>query len=575
MYRLCFSVLFNIMMGLFVSVSFAGHLDPALTPDKSPFIPPKTCKICHVEIYNQWMGSPMANALRTGGMKPCFTQYQSTATTIPEFYYGSIVCIGCHSPEVMYEVPEYGMSRSDYLGEKVVAGTLGTAYTDDEYLQNGLAGITCHHCHAIKDIDVPNYMVLPKIVSFNLPDSSPVTDDASAFAKLSNSIMRGPYRDASTLAPHKVEFSDTHTRSEFCSACHEFNLPIGPNIAKAFGMPAPQAFSYVVGLYLQGQYSPDNDFAKIYDPAFPTTKKRNQGPNKFWTRCCTPNDNWTLSSYSKAGVQCQDCHMRPFTGQAAQLAGEPERGNVYSHYFPGPRRRAVGVGVEEAINTNVKADAAKKNPNEVEVDVTTTNVGAGHRIPNGCPLEVSALIKMVWAFRLEEVSPGRFERVEEISIPGLGSPQYVVNRGMATFDNELFRYDKIMTVDVPPEQRDENTFFGVQHDTGIFPVGSSQGPNSDTRSFSFDTAGADPSLVEIVVAYYYQHPGTPIAFDYDDSTFEIDIVNPDQFVIKSVRLRDVLSGDPMVESREDHAKMLFRKSRTSKVHKLERANNPE
>lgn len=571
MCSLYFRVLIILVLGLFI----CNHSSFALSPSESPFLPPKTCQPCHTEIYDQWKDSPMANALRTPQMKTAMENYTADMTALPSFYYGDILCIGCHFPETMYDFENYGKARAEYIRNKIIAGNIVMGdpvvggLNDNLSLEDGEAGITCHHCHSINQIDESSFVVLPKILGFNI-DSTPGTDPG----KLANSTMLGPYRDASTLAPHGAEFSETHTRSEFCRVCHDFHLPIGDNMSAAFGMTAPEAFSYVFKLYRDGDYT--DDFAKVFDPAFPVTKgPTDLGTNTFWTRCCTTHANLTLSSYGEAGIQCQDCHMRPFAGKAAQIPGEPEREQVFTHYFPGPRRRAVGIGLEDAISTTIDANFLNSI---LTINITTTNIGAAHRIPNGCPLEVSALVVVPYIFAIQEVSPGRFERVAEVKIPGVGSPQYVVTRGFETFDNELFRYDKLMRT--PDKPQHEWTVFGVQHDTGIFPTGSIQGPNSDTRSIKFDLSGVDlsgvdPCLFEIVVVYYYRHPGNPVSFDYDPATFEFEILSPDRTVIRSVRLCDIFSGTTKVNSRKDFKDMLYEEAAKCNVTKIKRAENPE
>ena len=107
------------------------------------------------------------------------------------------------------------------------------------------------------------------------------------------SVKRGPYKDADSPY-HDTEYSELHTKSEFCANCHNV-------------------------------FHPSNNF-----PIEDTYRE------------------WKTSVYAQAGIQCQDCHMMPVekaieAAQDARQAGQPrppcvggpKREQMYTHEFVG------------------------------------------------------------------------------------------------------------------------------------------------------------------------------------------------------------------------------------------------
>jgi len=158
----------------------------------------------------------------------------------------------------------------------------------------------------------------------------------------------GPLEDAAETPAHPSKHSALHKQAKFCSACHTL-IHAGVVI--------------------------ENTFAE-----------------------------WKASPYAKAGIQCQDCHMRTVeqalevarTMKPVKVAGKaandsPVRPNVYQHLFVG-----ANVNVEATTTSTQHAAMAEqrlknaaaialKLPERVgkslAIEVAVTNKSAGHAIP--------------------------------------------------------------------------------------------------------------------------------------------------------------------------------------------------
>lgn len=149
-------------------------------------------------------------------------------------------------------------------------------------------------------------------------------------------VKRGPYRNAESPY-HLTAYSPLHKRAEFCGMCHNVSSPI-------------------TGLKLETTY-----------------------------------DEWRRSPQSRRGIVCQDCHMKPFAGKAAEIA--PRRPRVFSHRFGGansvvppllgePARRPLAIAqLRSAARLSVAS--ARRTGNSVQLQIKVANVGAGHSLPTG------------------------------------------------------------------------------------------------------------------------------------------------------------------------------------------------
>ena len=124
-------------------------------------------------------------------------------------------------------------------------------------------------------------------------------------------VKRGPYRDSDSPY-HETEYSELHTKSEFCANCHNV-------------------------------FHPSNNF-----PIEDTYRE------------------WKTSVYAQAGIQCQDCHMMPVEkaieaartlvrpanpGRAAM--GGPQREQVFTHEF---------VGANAVVTELLGAKTTRRSP---------------------------------------------------------------------------------------------------------------------------------------------------------------------------------------------------------------------
>jgi hypothetical protein len=160
-------------------------------------------------------------------------------------------------------------------------------------------------------------------------------------------VRFGPLEDPSPAPAHKSAFSKTFPSALLCSACHTLLHP-------ANGLPIENTY-----------------------------------------------EEWANGPYAKAGIACQDCHMRS-PGEAAKVArtmrplkvpgttlGEKgERPDVHDHRFAGASTDAALTGGAYAAESEARLKGAvelavKATPKAGGIDVvlSLTNVGAGHAIP--------------------------------------------------------------------------------------------------------------------------------------------------------------------------------------------------
>jgi cytochrome c554/c'-like protein len=133
-------------------------------------------------------------------------------------------------------------------------------------------------------------------------------------------LMRGPYSDADPGKAHDFVYSKIHTKGEFCAACHDH--------ASEGGTGVPIETTY---------------------------------------------DRWKASDAASEGEQCQDCHMAPYSGQAAPHLSKMTRDKVYSHAFHAART----PGFLDSVATMTAAVEGGR------LKLTIANQKAGHSLPGG------------------------------------------------------------------------------------------------------------------------------------------------------------------------------------------------
>jgi len=281
----------------------------------SEFEDPSVCRGCHAEIYKQWNGSMHSNAF----VDPVFQGLWRIGVRETN---GAVerLCAGCHT-------------AIGTVAEEVKLGPDGVFQASDIAKK----GVQCDLCHTIKAAR-----------KHETPTREPQN---ASFVVDPGPVKRGPYKDADSPY-HETEYSDLHTRSEFCANCHNV-------------------------------FHPSNNF-----PIEDTYRE------------------WKTSVYAQAGIQCQDCHMMPVEkaieaartlkrpvnpGRAA--AGGPMRENVFTHEFVG-----ANAAVTELLGAkNHAAIAVKRLQNAasltlelpenaaaggiVKFKVRVRNETAGHNLP--------------------------------------------------------------------------------------------------------------------------------------------------------------------------------------------------
>ncbi len=263
----------------------------------------EVCAACHGTIYNEWKDSIMANSWDD----PIYRALLAKASIATD---GKVdrLCIGCHTP--------MGLTTESV-----------SALGNDQVHISGIGCDDCHSMSASTGVGNGSYVLTPK--------------------KFGRPLKFGP-RDDAVSPYHDTAYSELHTKSEFCSTCHNVTHPFNR-------MPVERTY-----------------------------------------------DEWRDSPYASADIQCQDCHMTPDPGVTknpgkAAIMG-PEREHVYSHRFTGANTtlhtyfgqddmadRALKLLQSAAeieflsLPTSFQAGALAK------IVLRVTNVGAGHKLPTGFP----------------------------------------------------------------------------------------------------------------------------------------------------------------------------------------------
>ncbi len=166
-------------------------------------------------------------------------------------------------------------------------------------------------------------------------------------------VKWGPFKDADS-ALHESEYLELETRSEFCGMCHEVSHPVN-------------------GLLIDDTY-----------PA------------------------WKNSTYAEEDVTCQDCHMTPgiteFEANPGRSAsGAPRRDHISLHRIVGGNAFVTEIlnadnekemaieRLEQAATLNMDSPEIANRSENVTVQVSITNSGAGHNIPTGV-----SEIRQIW-----------------------------------------------------------------------------------------------------------------------------------------------------------------------------------
>lgn len=287
-------------MLLTVTSSLAAEQTAAGSLSSDQFERDGKCGGCHGIIHSQWEGSMHSFAEIDPFYKKEAEMASKETDGLTDTY-----CARCHTPigVASGEIPPVDGSKLSDIAKR---------------------GVQCDFCHTV---------------------SGSAGIGNAPFILTPGNVKWGPFADS--ISPyHETEFSDLHTKAEFCGMCHNVNHPIND-------------------LPLEATYT-----------------------------------EWKEGPYSKEGVQCQDCHMTPGItqfeanpGKAASMG--PKRDHIYTHYIVGGNAFITDIlgdkthrdmaieRLQSAATLVVDAPKSAEAGDTVTVDISITNSGAGHMLPTG------------------------------------------------------------------------------------------------------------------------------------------------------------------------------------------------
>jgi cytochrome c5 len=287
------------------------------------FIDPTVCGRCHSEKFKQWNGSMHSKAFYDPLWRKATKLFFKEATSKDELFEMK-ACVKCHTP-LGFRSYSISSPGDDY----------------DKLADLPAQGIFCNWCHNINEVK-------------HIGDAG--YDVAPGSGEEDPSTMLGPLKDA-TSDFHPSQYSELHTKSEFCGLCH--------NVSHAANkLPLEQTY-----------------------------------------------DEWKNSPYNTGNpdttVTCQDCHMRqrpgfPSTGKTERpdnpgksADNGPMRKHTWTHFFVGANAittKLLGSEVHAQMAIERLKNAAdlkliKKGPYEKgklsNIEIKVINSGAGHYLPTG------------------------------------------------------------------------------------------------------------------------------------------------------------------------------------------------
>ena len=287
-------------MLLTVAPSFAAEETASGSLSSDQFERDGKCGGCHGIIHSEWEGGMHSLA----EIDPFYKKEAEMASAETD---GALdtYCARCHTPigVVSGELPPVDGSKLSEIAKR---------------------GVQCDFCHTV---------------------SGSAGIGNAKFILTPGETKWGPFSDS--VSPyHWTEYSDLHTKAEFCGMCHNVNHPTND-------------------LPLEATYT-----------------------------------EWKEGPYSEEGVQCQDCHMTPGItkfeanpGKAASMG--PRRDHLYTHYAVGGNAFITDIlgdtthrdmaieRLQSAATLVVDAPRSAEAGDTVTIDVSITNSGAGHMLPTG------------------------------------------------------------------------------------------------------------------------------------------------------------------------------------------------
>jgi len=328
------------------ATALAIALDPLPAVDDPTYVyrDPASCQECHGDVVDQWNRSTMSHTNRNIWVDKLYNGTDATAPpgpppdpNHPPFF----AFLARHNPDAAHPI-RYGECANCHQPTYVAANPTNTDF--NLYEGQDSHGITCDFCHRIADVDVsPDGIRRPNLVpgESGAPPKTTMlrTPDAPG-------LIFGPLDDVTF--PGGTEMRAAHAEitrsSRLCAACHEDSTD-------------PR--------------DPAGNFLGTYD-----------GPASQMTYT-----EWAQSSYAQQGIECVDCHMPPSGADrfCSRSSNVRDPSQVRSHTFEGTTLEFLQRAVTLATTATVESD-------QVTVDVSVTNSGAGHWLPTGVTLRNIVLL---------------------------------------------------------------------------------------------------------------------------------------------------------------------------------------
>ena len=223
-------------------------------------------------------------------------------------------------------------------------------------------------------------------------------------------VKSGPYPDVVSPA-HGTAFSNVHTTSLVCISCHEYK--------NSLGFPVLTTFT-----------------------------------------------EWKDGPYSKAGKECQSCHMFAAKGNVVDPRVKTVADNsINLHQMPGSHS-------VDQLNKAIRGQmSAFRDGDHLQVTVKLTNAGAGHSVPTGSPIR-----QLILEVRLDPYGGGKSFREER------RYARTVADQKGAILDREHLAFVKAAK---------------VVTDTRLAPK------ETRVETFTFELPPGKRARLEAILRYYY------------------------------------------------------------------------
>lgn len=257
--------------------------------------------------------------------------FKASDTEIPTMT-SSLECKECHKE--IYKNWKNAMHAMS-LDDPIFKSSFMQSYLNTK----GAAKFNCLKCHAPMTLINNDYDLEKEITRegvtcnfcHSIKEVNPA-DRKTPFIFEKKGIMRGPLSNVASTA-HGTEASALFKSSELCAGCHEYTND--------------------KGIVILGTYS-----------------------------------EWKGSPYPAEGKQCQNCHM-------PLVAGNVVKSDIKSSGQKQINLHAISAGHSvEQLQKAVKVEIEEIVESEdfLEVSVSVTNIGSGHKVPTGIPKRKLVLI---------------------------------------------------------------------------------------------------------------------------------------------------------------------------------------